>query len=156
MLCAEGATSVLSPADDIAPVGPTINNRGQVAWEYHLDYNGHHGIQRWENGVTTQFTAWGGGPQLNNKGDMFFHRWYEAENTYQAWLYRGGRLYQLSSDPDWFWNIDGCVNDAGEAVWMAGRFIDFQTDLRYLRRIPPRHGEAGGLVDPVSIHAVSP
>ncbi|MBU0641547.1 MAG: hypothetical protein KKB50_22030, partial [Planctomycetes bacterium] len=127
-----GLVTQISPAETYEPRGAVINNAGRIAWEFNYG-NGDHGIEIWEDGVTTLFSAWGGGPRLNDKGDMCFFRWYANESTYQMWLYRKGNFYQLSDDP--FWNRSGDINNRGEVVWQSGDYP--WSDIRLLRRKQP-------------------
>ncbi len=149
-----GEPEVISPAETYEPRAPTINNRGQVAWIFQIGY-GEHGIELWENGVVTLFTDWGGGPRLNDRGDMCFYRWYDDQDTYQQWLYLNlqDRFYQLSDDP--FWNIDGDINNAGEVVWSSGEY-PWQADIRLLRRVPPDGMDAATKVEASDVQAVPP
>ncbi|MBU0637349.1 MAG: hypothetical protein KKB50_00670 [Planctomycetes bacterium] len=132
MMYSNAVTTQISPVGTLTPRGVTINNGQQVAWLFQIG-GGQHGIHLWENGVTTLFTDWGGGPRLNDNGDMCFFRWYENESTYQMWLYRKGWFYQLSDDP--FWNASGDINDRGEVVWQSGDYP--WSDIRLMRRKQP-------------------
>jgi len=154
MLSVPGAEpEVISPAETYEPRAPTINNRGQVAWIFQIGY-GEHAIQLWEDGATTLFTDWGGGPRLNDRGDICFFRWYNDEDTYQMWLYLDlqDRFYQLSDDP--FWNVDGDINDAGEVVWSSGDYS--WADIRFLRRVAPDGMDAGTKVDALHVRPLDP
>jgi len=152
MLRVPGAEpEVITPPETYAPVAPTINNAGQVAWQF--DHGrGHKGIEVWEGGVTAPFTDWGGGPELNDHGDICFHRWYEDEETYQMWLYLRGRFYQLSDDP--FWNDSGDINNAGEVVWPSGDYP--WADIRLLRRVAPHGIDAGAHVGASDVRPLPP
>jgi hypothetical protein len=154
MLYVGGVTTSISPAETFGPQMATINNAGQVAWQFEIG-RGRKGIQLWEDGVTTLFTDWGGGPQLNDRGDLCFHRWYDDEDTYQMWLYLEvqDRLYQLSDDP--FWNINGDINDAAEVAWASGHFPS-AAEIRLLRRVPPAGTDGGTKVQASDVRRVDP
>lgn len=141
---ADETTTQISPATTLSPRAVTINNRSQVAWQFKVG-PGEYGIQLWEDDVTTLFTNWGGGPRLNDHGDITFYRWYENESTYQQWLYRSGSFFQLSND--WFWNVDGDINNAGEVVWQSGNYP--YSDIRLMRqREPSGHSSGTALTAP--------
>jgi hypothetical protein len=142
---------VISPVDAFGTHLPTINNLGQVAWQFEIG-RGDKGIQLWEDGVVTLFTDWGVNPRLNDRGDMCFIRWYDDTETWQAWLYLKRSLYQLSDDP--FWNTDGDINNAGEAVWESGD--SWWMDLRLLRRVPPDATDAAPKLEPPEVRPVDP
>jgi hypothetical protein len=150
LLYGNGMVQVIA-SDQFDQIGAcSINNRGQVAMNYN-DGFGNHGIQVWDSGVTTTLTDWGLAPAINNRGDVYFIRWYEAQNAYQAWVYLSGRYYQLSSDPQpWFWSVDGGISDSGEVAWAAGQIVSYKSDVRYLRLIPPQNEGSGEAVVPVS------
>jgi hypothetical protein len=142
---------VITPPETYAPVAPTINNAGQVAWQF--DHGrGDKGIELWEGGVTTLLTPWGGGPHLNDHGHVCFFRWYDDGDTYQMWLYRKGEFYQLSDDP--FWNIDGDINKAGEVVWISGEYPGL--DIRLLCVAPPDGADADTKLEASGVRRVYP
>jgi len=117
---------------------PTINNAGQVVW------TAAHTIESWEEGVTTLLTDWGDNPSLNNFGDIHFIRWHDENDTWQAWYYQVSTgtptFYRLTDDDRW--QLNGDINDYGEAVWysFASPYNpDADCGLHYLRRI--RNGD---------------
>lgn len=124
-----GVTTRLT-SNQVAPSLPDINNAGLVAW-FHRPPTGN-SIELWQSGVTTLLTDWGANPQLNNLGDVAFHRWHETTQTWQQWLFTAGRFWQLSDDS--FWNADGDINDEGEVVWQSRNFP--RSNIRYMRRAP--------------------
>jgi hypothetical protein len=151
MMYSDHVITQISPDETFEPRGVSINNAGQVAWTFQIAW-GEHGIQLWEDGVTILFTDWGSGVRLNDQGDMYFHRWYEDESTYQAWLYVRGRFYQLSDDS--FWNTNGDINNVGEAVWGSGNYP--WKDLRLLKRVRPSGNDAGRPADVLNVQPVLP
>ena len=139
ILHSAGETTELSPPGVLADQ-PTINDVGQVAWHEWYVPNGPDGaarIQLWDNGSVTTITEWGWNAKLNNNGDMYFIVWEEERDAWQARLYRGGIIYNLTDDP--FWNTDGHINDWGEVAWRATP-VSGGADIYHLRRI--RNGEA--------------
>jgi len=117
MLYRNGVTMQLTDGQQ-CPQMEHINNRGQVVWQFHNPQNGRKALELWEDGETTLLTDWGMNARLNDYGDVYFIRWYDDDEVYQAWLYLNSSFYQLTDDP--FWNIDGDINNAGEAVWHCG------------------------------------
>jgi len=117
------------PTGQIQGQIPTLNDLGQVAW------CGSVGIEIWDGRHTRFLTYWGDNPSLNNRGDMYFIRWYEETETWQAWCYMDGMFYQLTGDP--FWNTVGHINEYGEMAWEMG--MGNGKEVRMLRRI--RNGD---------------
>jgi hypothetical protein len=155
LLCTDGVTTTLT-TDEIESQVPTINNVGQVCWSCTNPVTHDKEILLWQDGLTTILTDWGMNGRLNNHGDVYFIRWYEAQQTYQAWLYLRGRFYQLTDDPAWFWNVDGDISDTGEVAWAAGRIVNYRSDVRYLHRVPPHAQGAQVLVEPISAQPITP
>jgi len=149
-----GEPEVISPPETYEPHHPTINNSGQVAWTFTVDPDtGQNGIEVWGDGVVTLFTDSGIGPDLNDRGDMCFYRWYDDEETYQMWLYLKGEFYQLSDDP--FWNVDGDINNAGEVVWSSGQPL-WGVDIRLLRLVPANGMDPGNGPDIRDVRPLDP
>lgn len=145
MLYSDGKINKVSPDETIQPNGVAINNNGVVAWNFFLERQS--AIQIWESGEMRLFTDRGGGPRLNDRGDISFHRWHQQNSTWQVWLFRDEKFYQLSDDP--FWNCCTDINDSGEATWQSGPGI--KTDIRYLRRFPHGDLNCDGSIDLVDV-----
>lgn len=128
---------------------PSINNSGQVAW---FSYAPFYGIELWENGQTRAVIPNASNVALNNLGDMYFLRWYEDERTWAPWLYVISQgepaFYRLADERPW--NIDGRLNDWGEAAWHWTRDPyrgDWHGGVRFLRRVRTGDSEFDGDVE---------
>jgi len=138
--------TVTLPSSDPQDVAPAINNLIQVAWSNNL------GIELWEDGNTKLLTDWGGGPELNNLGDIFFFRWHDELRSDDAWLYRvsdgNPTFHRLTED-----SVDdtvGDINDWGEPAWRwfeNPRQGNWGGGVRFLRRIRTGDAEFDGDVD---------
>ncbi len=134
-----------------APRGPSINNRGRVAWLFQIG-PGEHAIEVWEDGVTWLLTDWGGGPRLNDRGDIAFQRWYESNSTYQLWLYRAGQFLQITDNS--VWNYLGDMNQAGEVVFHRENYPT--TDIGYMRLVPPGASNSSAEIEAVNVRGLNP
>jgi len=138
--------TVTLPSSDPQDCAPAINNLIQVAWSNNL------GIELWEDGNTKLLTDWGGGPELNNLGDIFFFRWHDELRSDDAWLYRvsdgNPTFHRLTED-----SVDdtvGDINDWGEPAWRwfeNPRQGNWGGGVRFLRRIRTGDAEFDGDVD---------
>jgi len=146
MLYSNGQTQELSTTSPQVG-GPTINNAGQIAW------GAGHRLEFWENGLTVGLTDWGDAPALNDHGDIYFIRWHQDSRTWQSWFYSGGVFLQLTDDP--FWNVDGDLNEAGEAVWGTADIDAGRRGIRLMRRIRTGDIDLDGDVDALD-HAEMP
>ncbi|MCG3128676.1 MAG: hypothetical protein CHACPFDD_03566 [Phycisphaerae bacterium] len=142
------AVSTKLTTDQFEPASPTINNSALVGW-FHRPLPGQHALQVWQSGVTTDLTDWGTGPVLNDLGHIAFIRWHDANSTWQQWLYRDERFWQLSDDP--FWNRDGDINNNGEVVWASGP--TFASGIRFVRRFMAGDLNCDGSVNGFDIDA---
>lgn len=135
--------TVTLPSKDTQSQVPAVNDRGQVAW-----FMG--GIEIWEDGVTTLLTDWGGNPEINNHGDIFFYRWHDDLDTTDAWMYRNrdgeGRFHRLTEDS--LEDTIGDINDWGEAAWRFRQGLgNWAGGVRYLRRIRTGDADFDGVID---------
>ncbi len=137
LLLTHGDVVELSTPDTPQSQAPCINNLAQVVWDYRSGW-GQHGVACWQNAVTWWLTQWGGGPRINDRGDIAFDRWYDDTQTYQVWFWRAGRFYQLTQDP--FYNYSPAINSAGEMVWSSRSFPDTDVRLLELKR-PGTNGQ---------------
>jgi hypothetical protein len=115
-----------------------LNEQGQVSWS--IGYGG--GIARWEDGATDVISPWGEAPELNNTGDIAFHRWHADQQTYQVWLWRNGEFLQLTDSLEW--DANPRPNDYGEVCWTSGRSSDRDV---LLLRIKPGDPIPDGQID---------
>ena len=144
LLWSDGRTIVL-PSSETQVQGPRINNERQIAW------SAADGIEFWENGQTVLFTEHGGGPSLNNLGDMYFYRWDEEIRVWQPWVYRVShgepRFYRLVDDPKAVHTV-GDINDWAEAAWDWHRpGGNLSGGMLFLRRIRTGDSEFDGDID---------
>ncbi|MCC7293839.1 MAG: hypothetical protein IT449_17410 [Phycisphaerales bacterium] len=145
ILYRQGRFSQLDPEYSFEPQAPTINNDGVVIWMNNFNEDGRHGLQMWDHGRVSDLTNWGAVPVINARGDIVFHRWYDAEQTYEVWRYRNGRISTLTSDQGYNYVPD--MNDSADVVFQCGP--PWVADVRLLvnggglhllgdaRRIPP-------------------
>jgi hypothetical protein len=83
---------------------------------------------------------------MNDRGDIQFIRWHDANETWQTWLYtHTGEFSQLTDDP--FWNVDGDINEAGEVTWDTLDMDTFLFGYRLMRRIRTGDGDLDGDID---------
>ena len=149
-LWSEGKTIVL-PSSQTQVSTPTVNDALQIAW------NAGQGIEFWENGQTVLFTEHGGGPSLNNLGDMYFYRWDEGIRVWQPWVYRVShgepRFYRLVDDPKAVHTV-GDINDWAEAAWDWHRpGGNLSGGMLFLRRIRTGDSQFDGDIDLVDYGA---
>ncbi|MCG3129067.1 MAG: hypothetical protein CHACPFDD_03976 [Phycisphaerae bacterium] len=123
-----GVTRTISPPNEFEPQLPDINNLGHVVW-YHNNFTTSQQLRLW-NGSKVLDLTYGRNPHINESGAVYFIRWHDF-GGWQAWLYHGKQVYQLTNDP--FWNRDGDVNDLGEIAWRSGE--TFSSDIRFMRRL---------------------
>ena len=148
-LWSDGRTIVL-PSNFLQVQGPSINNVRQVAWRTPG------GVEFWEDGKTVLLIDEGVNPKLNNLGDIYFIRFYDANRSWDAWLYRvsdgNPRFYRLTDEDAW--NTDGDINDWGEVVWSWAKDPpNWAGGIRLLRRIRTGDAEFDGDVDLVDYTA---
>lgn len=136
MLYENGRFTQLDPEYSFAPQTPAINNAGVIVWDNNFHSDGRHGLQLWENGVVTDLTDWGAGPDIGASGEIVFRRWYQEEYTEQLWMYRDGRYTPLTFDSGYY--FDPCINDAGDIVFNKG--WPFGTDVHLFKH---REGLSG-------------
>jgi len=159
MLRVEGVAFAASPPDTLGPHVPTINNLGEVAWYYRSGW-GEKGIQLWSEGTVTTLTEWGGGPLLNDRGDIAFWRFYDNGpiGAYEVWLWNG-RFWQITSDPHsqgWWnvWNLPTDMNDKGELAFKASRPWYYESAVycmgSNLRDLSDFAHQGGGSAEPAS------
>jgi hypothetical protein len=154
LLLRDGMITQIDDQEDYEPRAPHLNNEGTVVFSS-VDHDvTHDGIRVWKDGVVTWLTDWGRNPRINDRGDIYFIRWYDDNRTWQSWLYLGERFYQLTDDP--FWNTDGDINNQGQVVWGSGNVP--WTDIRF---IYPDEGKgvesgqgSGNRVDPKEVYSV--
>jgi hypothetical protein len=134
------------PSSDTQNNSPDVNDRTAVVW------GSNDGVHLWEDGVTQLLTDWdAGGPEINNRGEVFFYRWHDERNSPEAWLYvpdeSGGGFHRLTDD--WVQDTVGDLNDHGEAAWRW--YYDPRQSLaggvRFLRRIRTGDADSDGDVD---------
>jgi len=126
MLRVEGISMSVSAPETPQPQSPSINTPGDLAWTFQSGW-GEKGIQLWSEGTVTTLTEWGGGPLLNDRGDIAFRRFYDNGpiGAYEVWLWNG-RFWRITSDPHsqgWenVWNLPTDMNDKGEIAYTSGR-----------------------------------
>ncbi len=127
----------------LVPGSPDINNRVQVVWSHGV---GRDAIDIWEAGITRQLIDWGSGPRINEAEMVTFHRWHEETANWDQYLYRDGRVWQLSAGP--LWNSSGNINDAGEVCFISN--LDPYTligDISLLMRFSQGDLNCDGAVD---------
>jgi len=132
MLYSEGRIQALT-GDQGEPRSPRINNHRLAAWFSAEPPGWDDHIVMWQHDRRWILTDWGSGLDLNDRGDVVFNRWHEDTETWQVWLYRDGRFWQITDDP--FWNRSGVIDRAGNIAWRAGPTFD--SDIRLLRRFEP-------------------
>ena len=148
-LWSDGRTIVL-PSNFLQVQRPSINNVRQVAWR------APGGVEFWEDGKTVLLIYEGVNPKLNNLGDIYFIRFYDANRSWDAWLYRvsdgNPRFYRLTDEDAW--NTDGDINDWGEVVWSWAKDPpNWAGGIRLLRRIRTGDADFDGDVDLVDYTA---
>jgi len=129
-----------------------VSNAGQVVW----DTIG--GIESWQDGVTTLITDSGGGPRVNDLGDIAFYRWHDDIQATDWWLYRISNgepsFHRLTEDR----HIDalGDINNWTESAW---RFFmgpgDDTSGVRFLRRVRTGDTEFDGDVDRIDYRGLA-
>lgn len=151
----DGVITQLDSPEEFDPQVPAINNLGEVAWQTRNRETGVNSIRLWRDGLITVFTDWGWNPRINDFGDIFFLRWHDDMQLWQAWAYLDGQIYQLSED--WFSNYDGDINNAGQIVWASGDVP--WTDIRLLTpdsRKKHQQGGNGTRIDPIGVDSYVP
>ncbi len=146
----DGRVTVLPSSFEQLQV-PSINDIGQVAW------TGIPAVEFWEDGQTRLLTDDGRAPDINNRGDVYFYRWYENLQVWQPWLVDGksGKFYRLVDDAQTSYSA-GRLNDWGEAVWWRSRGpVDRRYGILVLRRIRTGDSEFDGAIDLSDYKAVA-
>jgi hypothetical protein len=94
---------------------PDINDHRQVVWHGALT-----GVELWNNGSTTTIVASNAaGAHVNNRGVICLGRWDAAHRENGLWLWRGGKLMQLTDGS--FGGNFSALNDRGEIAFQYGR-----------------------------------
>ncbi len=132
------------PATIPDPQGPDINNLGQVVWSG-MGGVGRGPVELWDNGQVVQIAEWGGNPQMNDHGDIFFLRKPETE-PWECWLYvhETGEIFPFADGNDRK-NTDGDINNWMEIAWRWSD--DDGRGVNFMRRIRTGDSEFDGDVD---------
>ena len=121
-LYADGVVSLVSPPGSFEPQVPSIDNLGRVAWYSRAPVTHESLVEVWQNGAVSTLTDRGGGPLLNDRGDITFWRWHSLPyGGYEVWLYRDGEFNQITVPVGDISSVPTDANAGGEVAISSGR-----------------------------------